>query len=74
LAEFYPFSGFLNEDQKVEDALTELGNLANSLTQTSLNYQIFLSPSTKRLLLNYKIMVILYLISLKTRKPGRKGN
>jgi isocitrate dehydrogenase len=30
LAEFYPFSGFLNEDQKVEDALSELGNLANS--------------------------------------------
>jgi monomeric isocitrate dehydrogenase len=29
-------SGVLNEDQKVEDALSELGNLANLLTQTSL--------------------------------------
>jgi isocitrate dehydrogenase len=35
---------FLNEDQKVEDALSELGNLA-LLTQTSLNYQIFLHQS-----------------------------
>jgi isocitrate dehydrogenase len=45
LPEFYPFPEFLNEDQKVEDALSELGNLANLLTQTSLNYQIFLHQS-----------------------------
>jgi hypothetical protein len=62
-------SGFKS---KVEDALSELGNLT-LLTQTSLNYKYFcISPSTKKLLLNYKIMVILYLISEdpKTRKEN----
>jgi isocitrate dehydrogenase len=69
-------SRFLNEDQKVEDALSELGNLANSPHANIIKLPNISAsvPQLKRLLLNYKIMVILYLISLKTRKPGRKGN
>jgi monomeric isocitrate dehydrogenase len=55
-------SGVLNEDQKVEDALSELGNLANSPHANIITKYFCISPSTKRLLLNYKIMVILYLI------------
>jgi isocitrate dehydrogenase len=48
LAEFYPFPEFLNEDQKVEDALSELGNLANSPHANIIKLPICISPSTKR--------------------------
>jgi isocitrate dehydrogenase len=58
-------SRFLNEDQKVEDALSELGNLANSPHANIIKLPNISAsvPQLKRLLLNYKIMVILYLIS-----------
>jgi isocitrate dehydrogenase len=49
----------------VEDALSELGNLANSPHANIIKLPNISAsvPQLKELLLNYKIMVILYLIS-----------
>jgi isocitrate dehydrogenase len=60
LPNFIQFPGVLN--QKVEDALSELGNLANSPHANIIKLPNISAsvPQLKRLLLNYKIMVILY--------------
>jgi hypothetical protein len=56
----------------VEDALSELGNLANSPHANIIKLPNISAsvPQLKGLLLNYKIMVILYLI-LKTKRKGK---